>query len=182
MIQQAAASIEWNFLMSSNFYFTWRQAVCVPILALLCPVSTRSDPVWITATDSPHVIAASGARLGFWFISCPYWISPSWRGGCGVVTAGRTSHFCQDPDASYRCLDWHRVPSPSLAWTHLLAIWYSRASASHTSHPPARQPSTETFGTGFAAPAATSSPPYRQQWGILCPRLSLWDTDASCSE
>lgn len=73
-----------NCLMSSNFFFTYRQAVHMPIVALFCLLSTHSDPVWITATDSPHVNTASGAWLGFRFIPCPSQISPSWLGAADL--------------------------------------------------------------------------------------------------
>lgn len=128
----------------------------------------------MTATDSPHVITALGAWLGFWFIPCPSCISPLRLGAVywwwPTVLPG----------------SWHKLQMPGLTQGPLTLIgtsppppsWpsgASRASASHTSHPPARQHSTETFGPGFTAPASTSSPPYHQQWVTVYPRLSLWD-------
>lgn len=59
-----------NYLMSFD----------MPILALFCLLSTLSETIWITATDSPDVNTASGAWLGFWFIPCPSRISSSWLG------------------------------------------------------------------------------------------------------
>lgn len=148
-----------NCLMSSNFFFTYRQTVHMPILALFCLLSTRSDPIWITATDSPHVNTASGAWLGFWFIPCPSRISPSWLGAADLwwLAEHRGSARILTPATDA----WTDTRSPHPHW-HEPPSWpsgASRASASHTSHPSARQPSTETIGTGFTAPASTSSPP-----------------------
>lgn len=95
-------------------------------------------------------------------------------GGCLLVMADCSARILTQAtdawtDTGSPHPHWHEPPPPS--WPS----GASRASASHTSHPPARQHSTETFGPGFTAPASTSSPPYHQQWVTVYPRLSLWD-------
>lgn len=78
-----ACIIKRNYLMSSNFFFTYRQAVNLPVLILLFLLSTLSDPIWITVTDSPHVNTGSGVWVRFLFIPCRSRISPSWLGAAG---------------------------------------------------------------------------------------------------
>lgn len=169
---------QWNLAAPSNrtiwwaltFFFTYRQAVHMPILALSCLLSTLSDSIWITATDSLHVNTASGAWLGFWFIPCPSRISPSWlgaadfwrlaehRGSARILTPATDAWT--DTRSPHR--HWHEPPSwPSGA---------SRASASQVT------PRTRLRDSPPLRPSELASqllhPPLHlphQQWVTLWP-------------
>lgn len=99
--------------------------------------------------------------------------------GCWVATAGRTSRPCQNPDTGCRCTEWHRVPSPHWHGSppgHLVPL--EHVPVTHRTRPPACLQDTAlcwSLQTSFAAPAATSSPPFRRQWVICCPGTTPWD-------
>lgn len=176
-------TLKQNYLMSSNFYFTYRQVVHMPILALSCLPSSLSDSIWITATDSPHVNTASGAWLGFWFIPCPSRISPSWLGAADFwrLAEHRGSARILTPATDA----WTDTRSPHPHW-HEPPSWpsgASRASASQVTPRTRLRDSPPLRPSELASPLL--HPPLHlphQQWVTLCHKLSSWDADASCSE
>lgn len=161
-----------NYLMSSNFLSTYRQAVHMPILALFCLLSTLSYHIWITATDSLLVNTASGAWLGFWFIPCPSQISPLWPRAADFwwLVEHRSSARILTPATDA----WTDTSSPHPLW-HVSPSWpsgASRASASQvTPHtrlrdsPPLKPSASQLLHRPLHLP--------HQQQVTLCLKLSL---------
>lgn len=175
-------SLKHNYSMSPNFFFTFRRASTCrswPCPALL---STLSDPVWIAATDSPHVNTASGAWLGFWFIPRPLSNFTLMTRTCWLLMAGWNIALLPG--------SWCQLQMPGLTRGPLTLIGTSTpsgpsgafgASASQVI-PRTRLRDSPPLRASELASQLLHPPLHLPRQQRDCLKLSWWDAGASCWE
>ena len=101
--------------MSSNFYFTYASCPTAKSSLALPAIHTLRSYLegchWFPARQTQHQVRGCISthplpNLNFTLATA----------GCWLTMAGPTPRLCHNPDTVCGCPEWHRVPSPPLAW------------------------------------------------------------------